>query len=960
MPDPVEPASPAPASPGRPLRTWPDTLLAILVLAFAFLAASFTARNSDLWRHLAAGRLLADGGSTFGIDPFAYTTEHVYWADHAWLAELVLYQAHEAVGGGGLVALKALIVVLTVGFMLGSARGAGPFWVTAGVTLLAMLAMSSRLQLQPACESLLLLALCLWLFRCGGRAHVALPLVIAAWVNLDDWYVLGPLLVGMCCVGRWVRPTDDVPRPPVWLLPACLIACLVSPFHVRGLTLPTEISPAVWASGFPDDPRFAGLFASPWRLGPLGPAGGYNLAAWAFWVLLGLGLVSFAVNRRAALGWRSLAWLGFALLACWQTRFIPFFAVVAGPVTALNLRELFPNGFLVRPGRVFAGVVALVLIALTWPGWLQGFTARDRGLAWAAIPDPGLERAAQAVRQWRADGTLPSSVRTLATHPDLAHHLVWFCPGERVFFDGRLGLFTDMAFQTSGPVPSRPDATTVLLYDPEPRRMAAVLRAVATDLAWELIAVEGGVVVVRPRSESTGVRFSAARQAFGPVEGVSPETGVALAAEAPPVWERRNRPRRVSGDGDTAVVYLRLFEVEPAPADGPPAKSPALPVLAARSARAAVAAGPGDDAAWLTLAQATLFQSRATWEAQVGRPCPLLVHLRQAQIAAALVQAVIAHPNGAGGHEALAGLYGERGFLDLAVRHRREHHRLVRQAGPGPGEAPAAFADRLDRLTAGLIEAENALQDAENWFLIKTHGRAGDPLGRAQTAAGLGLTGRALEILTTSHADLYGIEGLRLLLELLTWAGQAADVRALLDRDELRRNPDALGNYVIPGGVQDGRPWSYAVHTYDWYDLLQSAAAGRYGAAVGAADRLRARLRAQEGGSRRMLAPQAAHQLVSQAGMVAGPGAAWHLPFAVRNRAGLLDVFAIVNLAAAARADLHVIEGLLHLERGTTGAAGQQFATAVRVYTTDAAAGRIHPGRPLAERYLAELQNAGR
>ena len=383
-------------------------------------------------------------------------------------------------------------------------------------------------------------------------------------------------------------------------------------------------------------------------------------------------------------------------------------------------------------------------------------------------------------------------------------------------------------------------------------------------------------------------------------------------------------------------------------------------MLAARAARAAVAAGPGDDAAWLDLARATLFQSRATWEADAGRGCPLLVYLRQAQIAAALVQAAIANPDGIGGHEALAGLYGERGFLDLAARHRREQVRLVRRTGPSPDESREAFAGRLDHLTAGLEELENAVQDAENRFLVRTHTLAGDPLARARAAADLGLAGRALVILTTSHADLYGAEGLRLLLELLVWTGQAADARALLDRPELRRNPDVLGNYVIPGGVQDGRPWSYALHAYDWFDLLQAAAAGRYATAAALAERLRDRLRAQEGGSRRGLTGEAAYQLASQAGSAAGPAGAWGLPFAARNRTGLLEAFSIVNLVAAARADLHALEGLLDLERGATAAAGEQFVAALRVYATDAAGARVRPGRPLAERYLAALREAGR
>src|SRR5438270_700119 len=46
-----------------------DIILTITVLLYAFLAASFPARNSDLWMHLAAGRLIAAGNYHFGVDP---------------------------------------------------------------------------------------------------------------------------------------------------------------------------------------------------------------------------------------------------------------------------------------------------------------------------------------------------------------------------------------------------------------------------------------------------------------------------------------------------------------------------------------------------------------------------------------------------------------------------------------------------------------------------------------------------------------------------------------------------------------------------------------------------------------------------------------------------------------------------------------------------------------------------
>ena len=105
--------------PGAPSRRTPsvrwgrvlEVALVGVVLLFGFLAASFVARNSDLWQHLAAGRLFARGDYKFGVDPFAYTTQGVYWVNHSWLLDWFLYGVFNAVGGAGLVVLKALVVV---------------------------------------------------------------------------------------------------------------------------------------------------------------------------------------------------------------------------------------------------------------------------------------------------------------------------------------------------------------------------------------------------------------------------------------------------------------------------------------------------------------------------------------------------------------------------------------------------------------------------------------------------------------------------------------------------------------------------------------------------------------------------------------------------------------------------------------------------------------------------------
>src|SRR5262245_57215406 len=124
MPDPADALPNPPAPPDRAAgRAWPDLVLATLVVAFAFLASSFTARNSDLWLHLATGRLLSSGQYEFGKDPFGYTTEGTYWANHAWFSDVALYRLYLAVGGAGLIGLKAAVVALTAILMLRVGRG---------------------------------------------------------------------------------------------------------------------------------------------------------------------------------------------------------------------------------------------------------------------------------------------------------------------------------------------------------------------------------------------------------------------------------------------------------------------------------------------------------------------------------------------------------------------------------------------------------------------------------------------------------------------------------------------------------------------------------------------------------------------------------------------------------------------------------------------------------------------
>src|SRR5579871_3192354 len=117
-----------------------DLILAFLVPILTFALASFVVRNSDYWLHLATGRAIAKGEYSFGADPFAYTTGHVYWVNHSWLYDWLLYlitnQAGGQTAGGAIIAvvLKALAMALLAVILL-QLRRRGQGWYAPAVSV---------------------------------------------------------------------------------------------------------------------------------------------------------------------------------------------------------------------------------------------------------------------------------------------------------------------------------------------------------------------------------------------------------------------------------------------------------------------------------------------------------------------------------------------------------------------------------------------------------------------------------------------------------------------------------------------------------------------------------------------------------------------------------------------------------------------------------------------------------
>jgi tetratricopeptide (TPR) repeat protein len=488
------------------------------LVLFAFLLGSAPVRKTDVWLHLATGRALVQGTWRFGPDPFLHTGAGEVVVAHSWLYDLLTYGLFQVAGEVGLVALRCSLLAALAIVLLRLASPNAPTLQSTACLTLALLAVCVRVPLQPVCVSYLLVALTLlWLTRAqqghGGRrlpwlrAYGPLLFLFALWSNLDGWYLLGPLTVFLFLAGAAMSASRGEPVNLAGLalfLPAGIAACLLNPWHIHSLCLPSELGLA--GVGF-----LSPLQRSYWTSIGWTPAG----LAWVPLALLGM--VSFVLSSQGRSSWRLPVWLGFFVLAVSFARAIPFFAIVAGPVLALNMRDygtrLAASGQRRSGGRWSAiGAAAalpagLALLIAAWPGWLQGPPYGRR--AWSVVMDSSLLEAARGLEKLRDQGVLSSDSRGFNFSPEAASALAWAAPHERMFFNGRGPAETTAAFLDArrALLDSREGATYrdvfrahhidhLILYDTDVQRLAHVFEScMAQPAEWVLLYLDGRTVI---------------------------------------------------------------------------------------------------------------------------------------------------------------------------------------------------------------------------------------------------------------------------------------------------------------------------------------------------------------------------------------------------------------------------------------------------------------------------------
>jgi hypothetical protein len=460
--------------------SWPgwftgaDCVLALLAILLAFLAASFVARNSDLWLNLAAGKRLLAGEYRPGTDPFSYTAADRTWVNHSLLFDAGAYLLYD-MSGTVLVVVKALAVALAFALLIGLRRPGFALWPWAVLAIVAVIATAPYLLLRPLVGSLFMLAITLYLlFRTTHRPNswrfpIAIGFTFWIWAMIDQWFFIGPLVLALVLLGEFLQykllkkttegTSDPEPLGPLPDMPTLakalaigILACMLNPHHFRVWELPYEM---MGASGTISDVRLRHLAVTPLdRTYYTNSAFGYNQNGLAYAILfvaggaaLGLGVGRIHISHVTL-------WIGLGVLSLVTVYAIPFLAFIAVPIIAAQLNLLSSRITLATwgdpktrfvlfgsaGGRVVCLISAVILCVLAWPGWIHPSVnnpAFARRVAWAVEPDAATVMATEQLQNWRSSGKLPPDARGFFTSLEFANYCAWFAPLEKVFMNAR-------------------------------------------------------------------------------------------------------------------------------------------------------------------------------------------------------------------------------------------------------------------------------------------------------------------------------------------------------------------------------------------------------------------------------------------------------------------------------------------------------------------------------------------
>jgi hypothetical protein len=268
-------------------------------IVLAYMLATVTRADADLWGHLRFGLDLLRDRRLTSVDPYSFTQDKP-WVNHEWLSELLMGVSWTLGGSAGLITLKALMltgVIVIVWTGLGGASYVARLSVIVGLVVGTIHVTSS---IRPQVWTILAVAvLCRTLVRDQSRERRWLPILFAVWVNCHGGWIVG---IGTLGVWAAVDALGRRARVKEWsvVVAACIAATLVNPY---GWGLWLFLAETV-RLGRSDITEWGPLWGTPWL-------------NWIPWVAATIG-IGWVARQRSEVRWPTLAVL--VMLSCASLR----------------------------------------------------------------------------------------------------------------------------------------------------------------------------------------------------------------------------------------------------------------------------------------------------------------------------------------------------------------------------------------------------------------------------------------------------------------------------------------------------------------------------------------------------------------------------------------------------------------------------------------------------------------
>jgi tetratricopeptide (TPR) repeat protein len=195
----------------------------------------------DLWWNLKTGEYIIKNLEIPRIDIFSYTLEDTPWIDHEWLSQVLFYLCFSTFGWLGLNILKALIISVSffILFFLASSKFKKNIFPLLFL-LMSVLAFGYRSFLRPEIFSYLFLCIFLYVLERERRLYI-LPFLQIIWVNLHGYFILGPFLALLYCIGDLISGDRNRAKRFAMVFALIVAACFINPYFYKGAFYPISI-----------------------------------------------------------------------------------------------------------------------------------------------------------------------------------------------------------------------------------------------------------------------------------------------------------------------------------------------------------------------------------------------------------------------------------------------------------------------------------------------------------------------------------------------------------------------------------------------------------------------------------------------------------------------------------------------------------------------------------------------